>query len=633
MPYGPYLVTGRSASKSFSFAKTPGRPAGPVEDFWVDLKRWGQRRDGARPRSARGARSRPGSARRASGHHTTTASADLEEGSPSLEATRRSTLTASESLSGLSTTSRARAVPVEELVPDAVAEDVLHLARKARRTMHTPAVIVEMQWGSSTYTAHNNGEKYSSVFREIRDTLLTKAIEVRCLSSSALCGQPAFFDRFSMDEPEQNPGAIPSNVSFASAAPSRIGAFEVHVVQGTWDAATCCPVELDDDMEHSGALVCDRGMMLCMGCYEHLQGTQSPSSSTTSRARPQEQRTLLHSKLWTRRWPNLTENLLPRIGAAVIPPAPQVPMNIPGFLHIPCEPADDFKALSAQLLELPKPFDPVELADEALKALDCPAQKGWFVKKAVAGEGLGVLCSCGGGSHDLTMQQAIDLLGSFGFDRHLLRNFIDDERGKWEGKLVNDMLHTFMRGSSVKLNPRARDAEAKLAELRALHHELSQKMDQLCDDYKSKYETAVDLAKRLVMDYCVLLVKQVPAAKLIESPTSVVEALEALKAAIRINDDRAETWGEWRQEANLWLDVPRAYELRPDLSAVLQQHTVIAATARRISEAAEELQENLQELYPDRASFEARLAEIHATWSDAVAEFESLCGQPGTAQA
>ena len=46
-----------------------------------------------------------------------------------------------------------------------------------------------------------------------------------------------------------------------------------------------------------------------------------------------------------------------------------------------------------------------------LTALDCPANKGWLI---TTGEGDGILCRCGGGSHTLELAEVLQILHNQG---------------------------------------------------------------------------------------------------------------------------------------------------------------------------------------------------------------------------
>merc|ERR1719188_907935 len=134
------------------------------------------------------------------------------------------------------------------------------------------------------------------------------------------------FDRYSRWKRAIPGGVVPSNVSYAAAGPSRLGAFEVHLIQGSFDPKRCCPRKLDPGQHHAGPAVCVQGSVMCSACADTLADLHGDTSSPIAKGQigdkeMSEQHTLMHSKLWTRRWPNM-RLLLKDIACAVIPPPP-----------------------------------------------------------------------------------------------------------------------------------------------------------------------------------------------------------------------------------------------------------------------------------------------------------------------
>ncbi|OLQ00734.1 hypothetical protein AK812_SmicGene16593 [Symbiodinium microadriaticum] len=163
------------------------------------------------------------------------------------------------------------------------------------------------------------------------------------------------YDRFSEWE-RHLPESVASNQSNVHTSPSRIGAFEVHVVQGAW-YPELCPGQLQPGEKHQGgAVVLYILHRLCQGHFQAKAG--EVPSSTLDQASLDSQHALLHSKLWSRRWPALRA-LLIQIGILTIGPPPAVAPVPPEVLKIQVEMPTRLEELSAEPLE----FDPIPLPD------------------------------------------------------------------------------------------------------------------------------------------------------------------------------------------------------------------------------------------------------------------------------
>lgn len=113
------------------------------------------------------------------------------------------------------------------------------------------------------------------------------------------------WDRFSREEKNvKDEKNQPSNVSHQGTGPSRLGAFEVHLVQDVWDPKSNCPERCDPSQGHGGPPVPKDGErfgFICTACSLAAKGQTPPSSFSNMDA----QYTLLSSKLWSRHWPNI----------------------------------------------------------------------------------------------------------------------------------------------------------------------------------------------------------------------------------------------------------------------------------------------------------------------------------------
>eukprot|EP00434_Breviolum_minutum_P019208 symbB.v1.2.016930.t1/scaffold1305.1/size135414/2 len=141
--------------------------------------------------------------------------------------------------------------PLIELVPNEVHRKVIELAGPG-------ALVIEMQWSNSVYLpAHNGGEKYKEIASNLIELMegrlsrgsplpvliMDKPVKIKEKTSK-------IYDRYS--EWERSFGMVASNSSFSYAPPSRMGAFEVHLVQGTWDPRLCASGPLGKDQVHRG---------------------------------------------------------------------------------------------------------------------------------------------------------------------------------------------------------------------------------------------------------------------------------------------------------------------------------------------------------------------------------------------
>jgi len=208
-------------------------------------------------------------------------------------------------------------LPPNDMVPHEVKEKVLSVAGRG-------ALVIEMLWSTGAYLpAHDNGQKYLSTAKELQDLMagrlsshgpfpvmtIDKAVKLKGMDQG-------IYDRYSQQE--KSFGCVASNNSYSSANPSRIGAFEIHMVQGIWDPKLGAAATSDPDGFHKGPPV----------VAEHKEGANGrPEQQHENEKQMQPQYSLLHSKLWTRRWPSL-KTVVSIAGALVIPEPPEVPAPV-----------------------------------------------------------------------------------------------------------------------------------------------------------------------------------------------------------------------------------------------------------------------------------------------------------------
>jgi len=345
-----------------------------------------------------------------------------------------------------------------------------------------------------------------------------------------------------------------------------------------------------------------------------------------------EQHMLLHSKLWTRRWPGL-QLLLIRIGVATIPPPPQVPR--PVHLVEMDPPKLVYQSLEHQRFDITRK-PPLKLPDDAatvirrkLGALDCPAQRGW---KMNSSEGPEVLCRCGGGSHKLMISEVVQEIEPLGFDGGVFRQFVHGRRKQYNGQDVNILVKAFIDtdGQDVvqalgserqKIQERIDREEEAYQALLASSKEASQKQQEICQGFEEEFREGQQSAERLYIKHCVSQVRSVLGEQ-IEVET-VEAARRELAKAKRMNDERRATWAEWQKTVECWSDVPEVFESRPDLVDAVFDKDDAAAKEEQAKRQELTLLRKIEGCYPDRAAFSDRLAKVQEDWACEVKKYES----------
>lgn len=209
-----------------------------------------------------------------------------------------------------------------DMVPREVKEKVLSVAGRG-------ALVIEMLWSTGAYLpAHDNGQKYLSTAKELQDLMAGRLssrgpFPVMTIEAVKLKGMDqGIYDRYSQQE--KSFGCVASNNSYSSANPSRIGAFEIHMVQGIWDPKLCAAATSDDGFHKGPPVVSER--ILCAACAQRGANGR-PEQPHENEKQMQPQYSLLHSKLWMRRWPSL-KTVVSIAGALVIPEPPEVPAPV-----------------------------------------------------------------------------------------------------------------------------------------------------------------------------------------------------------------------------------------------------------------------------------------------------------------
>lgn len=280
------------------------------------------------------------------------------------------------------------------------------------------ALVIEMLWSSSSYLpAHDNGRKYISMASELVDLMagrLSNGEPFRVLTiEEPVNVKKGLYDKFS--ERERTSGALASNVSHANGTASRVGAFEVHLLQDVWNAKLCSA----SANHHQGPPVITSDGILCAACA---------ASSAGGLAGEQMQHLLLHSKLWTRRWLSLL-GVLALTAALVIEAPPEVPQP-------------------AVIREI----------QERLDDLGCECQQEWFVATGAGN----ILSTCGKNCHKLEIQDVLPLLvDTARLKEDEFRNFVKCKSSEWSAQPLSDFIFHFVDESMHLVRHRNRHDYAR----------------------------------------------------------------------------------------------------------------------------------------------------------------------------
>lgn len=548
--------------------------------------------------------------------------------------------------------------PLRELIPGEVRSKVLGLAGKGS------ALIIEMLWSTSAYLpAHNGGLKYKEVasnLKELMEGRISRGFPLPVLTidepvpiKKRVAG---IYDRYS--EWERSFGLVASNSSYSYAAPSRVGAFEVHLVQGSWDAQLCAAGPLPKDQTHRGPPVSGSLGILCSACaLRHSEGAPSQKEQRMSSEQAkeyekqmQQQHSLLHSKLWTRRWPGL-RFLVGRIGAILIRPVPDVARPV-SMRKV------DFKKRSSPLLErfnfafnrkaISLPPDPVQAIRQELAALDCPAAKGWFI---TVDEGPEILCRCGGGSHRLEVAQVLGILQSLGFDDSAFHSFCLAQKGSWKGQGVNEFIAHFLKLEmqhtlDQKQEEHARETSRRKAqeELAYQHLNMTQQghlteQDEICKEYKKSFEDSHAEAERIYVTLCLFLVRRLPShgfdlRRLDSGEATAEEAAQVVAEALKLNDERRQKWSGWYQEVESWKRNDSEEELaifesilsqRPDIAEMLAYKE---NEEQRLEQGIQSFELKMHQAYPKPEFYQGRINNLKDTFLRLLADYhQTVAGE------
>lgn len=371
--------------------------------------------------------------------------------------------------------------------------------------------------------------------------------------------------------------------------------------------------------------------IFCTACAEALRD-ERPMTYTKDSLK--EQHMLLHSKLWTRRWPGL-KPLLVRIGIATVPPPPLVPrparlveVDPPACQDVAPTP----RSLTCERKTLKFPEDPADLIRKKMSALDCPAQKGWILDLSLGTE---VLCKCGGGSHQLSVGAVIAEIQPLGFDGDTFRHFVEQKREQFQGEDVNAFLRSFLdtEGQEVmtrlvserqeKVKDQRDLEESAFQRLLACKEDLMSQQRDICESYSTALREGQIQAERVFVKYCITCATSVPGAKVSIDPesTSVEDALEELDRAKQLNETLEKAWQDWEEAIECWLDVPEVFQQRPDLANANFDKDDADAKAAQLRKQADMIRRKMTKCLPDRNEYSDRLLRIQEEWAHRVEEY------------
>eukprot|EP00913_Durusdinium_trenchii_P026795 g25135.t1 len=263
--------------------------------------------------------------------------------------------------------------------------------------------------------------------------------------------------------------------------------------------------------------------------------------------------------------------------------------------------------------ELPVLQDPVQAIQHQLAQLDCPAQKGW---KVTDREGAEILCRCGGGSHELRMQEVLTVLDDLNVH---FSAFVRVHRSQWHGEGVNDFIAHYLEQEMKQVledqraeharerRRREDDAERSYQQLAA--RDFRREQSETCSDFTRRTEEAHPVAEEIYVKLCHTLVRRLPFEDLRVLRDHDLSRLESGEATAP--EAQRESWykeldswkrNESEEEEELYQNI---LKLRPDLA-----HAEIEGFLLQI-----------QESYPDPDVYQGRLECLKDTYEQLLDDY------------
>lgn len=524
-----------------------------------------------------------------------------------------------------------------EIVPAEVREKVKSTAGSRG------ALVIEMLWSSSSYLpAHDNGRKYISMASELVDLMagrLSNGEPFRVLTiEEPVNVKKGLYDKFS--ERERTSGALASNVSHANGTASRVGAFEVHLLQDVWNAKLCSA----SANHHQGPPVITSDGILCAACA---------ASSAGGLAGEQMQHLLLHSKLWTRRWPSLL-GVLALTAALVIEAPPEVPqpavIRPVTFQRCKCPELRRSSSIFFQPKDVSLPEDPKrELKREIQKRLDdlgCECQQEWFVATGAGN----ILSTCGKNCHKLEIQDVLPLLvDTARLKEDEFRNFVKCKSSEWSAQPLSDFIFHFVDESMHLVRHRNRHDYArydrqvlrreqekeKRVEVASEIRRTRRRSTTVVLEYQIRFEEGQDRAEQIFVSLCVHLIRKVPRhgltlQRLEEGLADASEAQKLLQQALRINELRRKRWETWYQTLDSWKRDDT--EKEKELFSTILSHRKDLRDASMAREQDGDMETRLSRLETEIESFYSRIRQTFVKPNEHQQDIDELERQVDRAQ-
>ena len=327
---------------------------------------------------------------------------------------------------------------------------------------------------------------------------------------------------------------------------------------------------------------------------------------------------------------------------------PPPPLHAPVSLVLVDPPRPAYQRLVPTRLDCERrprislPEDPAEVIRRKLHSLDCPANRGWKMHSQI---GPHILCMCGGGSHQLSVDEVAAQMEPLGFSGINFRDFVLREAHHFENVDVNTFLKAYMDADGhqvvVALQSKRQKAqdqinleESLFQGLLASKEDLNKQQQDACQSYEADFRKGQAKAERIFVKHCLDVASFVPGAEVNIDPakTSVDKAMRELEKAKQLNESRVEAWAEWEEAVDCWSDVPEVFQHRPDLSNATFERDDAQAKAALLRSQADTVVREMEACMPDRQSYSSRLTCVQEEWARRIEEYHETCGSHGQRQ-
>mmetsp|Transcript_38565 Transcript_38565/g.69006 ORF Transcript_38565/g.69006 Transcript_38565/m.69006 type:complete len:170 (+) Transcript_38565:2-511(+) len=158
---------------------------------------------------------------------------------------------------------------------------------------------------------------------------------------------------------------------------------------------------------------------------------------------------------------------------------------------------------------------------------------------------------------------------------------------------------------------------------------LSKEQQSICETYETDFKQGEKDGRQVFINYCVELVKSVPNHGLDIMPlkgadATTADAMQVVREASKVNDQRKQAWEKWQQAVDCWKDVPEAFESRRDLAEAMTSKKASEARTKELKRKAEEVKAKIAACQPDSKGCQERLDQIRDELKQAVDEYMSV---------